>query len=72
MNKKDYKTLVDKIKRLIFKDGRPTYILAPLIGVSDKTLKRFMEYDGVNVYTVMLIADYFEIKLFGKNSENVD
>lgn len=72
MNDKEYRRFVDDVKRLIFKSGKAFYIIAPDIGISDKTLKRFLEYRSVTIYNVILIADYFKINIFGKNSEKVD
>lgn len=64
MNKKAYKNIVEKIKQLIFKEGKPLYIIAPQIGINDCTLKRFLDGKGVNIFTVMTIADYYNIKIF--------
>lgn len=64
MNEKLYMESVNIIRYKVFKDGRPLYAIAPEIGITDCTLKRFLDGKGVNIYTVIQIADYFGVEIF--------
>lgn len=64
MNEKAYKEMVEDIRKKILRDGRPLYMIAPQIGVTDCTLKRFLDGNWVNVFTVIQITDYFKVKIF--------
>ena len=72
MNDEGYAKFVEKIEWLTFKSGIPLYIIAPQIGISDKTLRRFLCRKNVSIYTILKIAEYYKIKIFGKYSEKVD
>ena len=72
MNDKSYFEFVSKIKELVFKTRKPFYIIAPQMGISDKTLMHFLDGGNVTIYTVLKIAEYFKINVFGKYSEKVD
>lgn len=72
MKDEGYEKFVEKIEWLIFKSGKPFYIIAPQIGISDKTLRRFLDRGNVTIYTVLQIAEFFKINVFGKYSEKVD
>lgn len=64
MNEEAYKDFINTVKRKIFKDGRPLYIIAPEIGITDCTLKRFLDGKGVQTFTLIQIADFYGMKLF--------
>lgn len=72
MNNASYEAFVNRVRWLIFKSGVPCYIIAPQIGISDKTLKRFLDCENVTILTVIQISEYFKINVFGKCSEKVD
>ena len=72
MKDKEYFEFVSRIEQLILKTRKPFYIIAPQIGVTDKTLRRFLGRENVTIYTVLKIAEFFKINIFGKYSEKVD
>lgn len=72
MKDKEYFEFVSRIEQLILKTRKPFYIIASQIGVTDKTLRRFLGRENVTIYTVLKIAEFFKINIFGKYSEKVD
>ena len=72
MNQRAYYDFVENVERKIVKSGVPLYKMAQLIGISDNSLRRFLNKEGLHIYTILMIADYFNISIFARNCEKVD
>lgn len=59
MDGKSYGNFIWYVRVRINKDGIPLYKLAPQIGITDMTLKRFLDGKGVTIFTVLSIAEYY-------------